>query len=299
MKYLPQFLVFPLIGILFLSNGCTSNPFMDDEKIEARKITGRVLLSDDMIPNNVYVWLENLCVGTFTNVNGNYTLALPPPELQDGGLGFSGECFLYFYIANYKLKHIPIVLAEGDIASDQEIISKNGAVRVEINLEKLIDIDTKFYNENYVLADTLMLSKNSHKNHLARIKVATYSEIVPLERIMMTGATSQPAWPTGLVLEPTNKPIDSTRFFDYDLSWPYVDSIKAHQAVSYNISFNIGQISLPDGEYQVFPHFVIHQRNIPYLLLENLGNHFSVFGADYHLLPMKRKDGILVVLPES
>jgi len=299
MKYLSQFLVFPLIGILFLFNGCTSNPFMDDEEIEARKITGRVLLKDGTIPNNVYVWLENLCVGTFTNVDGNYTLALPPPELQDGGLGFSGECLIYFYIANYKLMQIPIVLAEGDIAPDQEIISKKGGIRVEINLEKLIDIETKFYNENYVVVDTLVLSKNSPENYLTSIKVTTYNEIVQLERIMMTGETSQPAWPTGLVFEPTNGPIDSTRFFDYDLSWPYVDSIKAHHTVSYNISFNIGQISLPHGEYIVFPHFVIHQRDIPYLLLENLGNHFSVFGADYHLLPMKRKDGILRVLPGS
>ena len=72
MRLEKKFYIILLSTILLIFHlNCTNNPFGNDEiSDKGRKITGTVKLTDNSSPQGIYVWLEAIEVGTYTDADG-------------------------------------------------------------------------------------------------------------------------------------------------------------------------------------------------------------------------------------
>ncbi len=130
-----KFVYFCLFTI-FLFCAC-KNPFGGDEITGAyKKITGKVSVQGVDKPAGVYVWLEQINVGVFTDENGEFALRLPSkaaaPEIE----GLSGAFHLYFFTINFHLASAKVLIRDGEFEYGKADIDKKGRLRKDIMLSK-------------------------------------------------------------------------------------------------------------------------------------------------------------------
>jgi len=295
-----------LLASLLLTPGCTENPFMEVEKIAMQRVTGAVQLSDHSQPDQVLAWLEVLNLNGQTGSDGRFAVYLPPPEIQGYGLGFSGDLDLYFFLANYRLQQIPVRLVNGELAKSQLYVDDAGRLRNPVRLEKVLSIHTT------LSADTIpaCFADSLH----AWIEISTDEPAVryTLKRRSYTHVI-RPALYCGLIFEPLGSSDDTLRFYEYEDSFFFHDTVRRLSPKTHRMDLVLTQLGhhrvgtsgrpgLPVGRYRVYPFIDIHQPgvplsepDIPWGIVASTGRHEYPFGHDYHLLPMKRRDAVLVV----
>ncbi|MFQ5601732.1 MAG: hypothetical protein ACE5HS_00530 [bacterium] len=91
---------FGVIGVLGFF-ACTENPLSSGRIFSG--IRGQVSLSEDLSPENIYVWMEKWQIATRTDDHGEFLLNLPPVSTQGGSGGISGLFTACFYAAHYQL----------------------------------------------------------------------------------------------------------------------------------------------------------------------------------------------------
>ena len=65
---------------------CTKNPFHNNGSVSDHySIKGSVELDDGENPESLYVWLEIINIGTWTDTTGQFSLSLPPTGSSEGG----------------------------------------------------------------------------------------------------------------------------------------------------------------------------------------------------------------------
>ena len=134
-----------ITGLLILSLFICAcdNPFGEDEiKGENRTITGVVSLSGLSNAKGVYVWLDVLNIGTFTDESGAFTLTLPPKSALNASGTVTGDFDLYFYTINHALVIKKVVVKDGSIMYENGDVDKNGSIN-NINLLKSFDVETR------------------------------------------------------------------------------------------------------------------------------------------------------------
>lgn len=122
--------------LLALSLAC-DNPFGQDEITgENRTVSGVVTVKDSQSAKGVYVWLDKVNVGTFTDEEGAFTLTLPPKSTLNATGTVTGDFDLYFYTISHELIIKKVILRDGSILYSNGDIDKNGEIHNIILLKK-------------------------------------------------------------------------------------------------------------------------------------------------------------------
>jgi hypothetical protein len=121
---------------LFLFCAC-KNPFGEDKISGARtSITGTISVSGVTKPSGVYVWLEQLNVGVFTDEKGEFILRLPTKAELPGIENLSGAFKLYFFTINFHLTTAEVLIRDGEFEFGKVDLDKNGCLSKKVLLYK-------------------------------------------------------------------------------------------------------------------------------------------------------------------
>ena len=283
-----------LIYVATLTLSCTSNPFSNDQEIKEAKLSGQVELSDGLSPDSVYVWLEGINLGAYTDNNGKFSISLPPPEAQGYGKGFNGELNLYFYVANYGLGSSVVVFANGKLDQVQQDIDEDGSLIEVKTLSPLLHIRTS----------TLLQSLNFGVQDTFPMKVIVEFETF-YKTLVVESLREDLPWPqrgffrTGIIFKSLDNPSQNTIFVDSPKCFLYHDALLKNSKQTWEYDFELNKDEILPGKYSVFPYLLIHQRNVPPELIESISPGVEDFGMDYLKLPMKRTDGLFEVMSDN
>ena len=134
-----KFIYFCLLTILLFCN--CKNPFGDDEIAGLRtKITGKVTVLGDAKPAGVYVWLEQINVGVFTDEDGEFALRLPSKATMPEIEGLSGTFSLYFFTINFQLETARVLIRDGEFEYGKADIDKIGRLSNDVTLKKSFQV---------------------------------------------------------------------------------------------------------------------------------------------------------------
>jgi len=269
-----------LIIVQFMS--CTTNPFSDDNEIEQNlsTIKGNVKLSDSIVPDSIYIWLENFNIGTFTNSNGEFALTLPSPQAQPGG-GVTGVFNLYCYVVNYKIHSIDVAVQNGTFMFGEAGVGPNGWLRTNIILSKLLNVSTSI-TPNFITSDfrdsiKITLTVNSIENSVEILAFKNQDNVISGAFILHTTLK--------------NRQLDRYILTNSHLQSEFISTIpRSYISVhKYNIC------ELPKGIYEVIPFIWVKQKNIPPELIENFTPYPVYMSEDYLKLPFKRNNGTVEI----
>ncbi len=253
----------------FVFSACTSNPFGDAGiQPPKRVIRGQVRLSDGAPPDDVYVWLEQVNMGTRTDSLGRFELTLSP---QPGRFRPSGILGLYFYVANYRLARSTVLLREGEFLYGHGDLDGDGNLREVKHIPKILDVrtsvdpdsvDTTFEGQLHIFI-TLQAVSGVVKVVFPRMSLLLRSIGSGKDTVRVVDIAS------GSRVEEQITMIPKTRRLDMDLK----------------------PGDLPPGWYRFIPYIFVEQDSIPSGLIASLGPSVQQPGPDYLKLPFKREGG--------
>lgn len=287
-KHLNIIGTFLVIGV-FLA--CTSNPFFKDNYYNLEKIRGRIILSDGFTPDSVFIWLDGLDLHTFSDVNGDFSLIIPPPEMQEGQAGLNGIYPLYFYCANYGIDSIPVTLTEGYLEKSQKNIDNDGQLRNPVTLEKLLDFTTEITPAE--------ISNDWHDTVEVDVRLYSYVNSLPVTCFIWNkpfGATTI-TYQSGVILRPIDSNETEPILIYNDNILYYTYYLPAGQETVWPIRFYLDARALSPGEYEVLQFCWVNQEDIPDKLMNFFGENWDYLDSDYLKIPMKRSCAVLTILP--
>lgn len=272
---------------IMLVLGCTENPF-DNSKIGTgfRQIRGSVRLSDGQASEGTYIWLEGFKIGSRADAAGRFQITLPSPSAQGVPGGHSGVFKLYFYMANYKLAYSQAVVRNGEFAYGQGDINKNGDLSVPKFLEKFLRISIEatpstispsFADDLYVT-----LALQALGDSVTVVFPRLFEDMVAKAFLKRTGSDDYYVLLTNA----------------FGAVRGNVEVIRS-SPFSRTMAFAWRPGTIPPGDYDVIPYFLVRHEIIPPELMESLGPRVGDFGPDYLHLPFRREGGRLVVLGSS
>ncbi|MBN1558992.1 hypothetical protein JW998_01990 [candidate division KSB1 bacterium] len=129
-----------LLSLLILA---CDNPFGEDEiKGENRVISGAVSLTGVKSAKGVYVWLDVIHVGTFTDESGAFNLTLPPKSALNASGTVTGDLDLYFYTINHLLVKKKVIMRDGSVVYGSGDVDRHGVIK-SIYLPKSFAVETR------------------------------------------------------------------------------------------------------------------------------------------------------------
>jgi len=261
---------------------CVENPFFKDDIIQFGQeyVHGTVWMSDGTAPDGILVWLEGFEIGVYTDQDGFFEIILPTPAEQPGG-GLNGAFDLYFYLANYKLTKVTIVLLNGYVEPSQGAIDENGEFKDLIKLDRLVHVSTVirpsavFENYQGIIHGTVTLQ-------------AAYDSIYVVSRLK--GDTLR-----AVFLKPIESSVLDVKMIEQDSVTATVDAIYTIPT-TWVLSIPYEPRIWPAGDYEIIPFIWIPQPDIPQAMLNHLGAEVTGFGLEYLNLPFKRDGGGFTIL---
>ncbi|MBC8185537.1 hypothetical protein H8E88_31000 [candidate division KSB1 bacterium] len=289
-----------LLAIVTFFN-CTNNPFDNDEvSTRGQKIKGTVALDDNASPNNVYVWLSGVEVGTFTDADGKFDLRLPTSNAQSGG-GISGHFFLYFYVANYSLDSVSVAIRKGVVQTGQGGINDNGELEKTIRLKKLLNVyisasptSFPYFTENSsIIQEYCDIYTGFEEPFVVLVDLTSLSNSL---FIKFPNTTTGPA--SILFLENIKPDQQFTKRIA--VSETIINSSLVSQELNKEFrswigSFKLEADMLPPGQYRIIPYFFVQQNIVPQALMESLYLSNNTPGLDFVNIPMKHNSIILEI----
>lgn len=269
-----------LVLVLVLSAGCTHNPFGGDDEISSKRtVSGQVNLERSDNSGGLYLWLEGIDTGTFSDREGNFQLTLPPPASQPGG-GYTGSANLYFFMANFRMDSTKLILRNGEFLYSQGGIDEKGNFREQRNINKLMSINTT-------------LSPASIDTSFSGIIRATITIDVWDSQIELQTVKSNFQYFAIAEVEKQNADPQFVRSF-------ITGAIKADTTLTrgrhtFVSDYYYQPYFLPPGEYALMPYIWINQNNIPPKLIESLNAPYARYNESYVNLPFQRSGGKFIV----
>jgi len=271
-----------LILIFWVITNCTSNPISDDEiGTSNRQIQGRVDLSSQQTPDNVFIWLEGFGIVTKTDVEGKFGLTLPTPSAQSFG-GASGFFKLYYFLANFHLDTSSVLVKDGEFVYSSADINSEGELKTPQILRQCLRIETQV-SPSVVLENSFTGSIEITTIFSAVLEPVTL--IIPKTIGGVIGAALIKNIETGsarIVLSNPGIEADET---------VRVGQTPVVRKMSFNFSIN----RLPKGKYEIVPYFLIKHREIPADLWLKIGEDLEQLGQNYLKVPVKIDYEILTV----
>ncbi|MEJ2054625.1 MAG: hypothetical protein P8X42_11965 [Calditrichaceae bacterium] len=268
------------ICILFITT-CTDNPFFDDKISidEHNTVKGKITLSDQADPSNIYVWLEGFNLYDWTDSAGNFKIELPPAKSQPGS-GLNGIYGLYFYTANYRYIKYPMHLINGEFDYDSGFLDSGGNFQQDILLEKLLNVS--------VSVTPAKINPSSRE----AINISIDLECLA-DSLIVEGYLTSSDVPGGFLFEEINSLPEEAMFLQND-SVSFRKAI-IKDTVSGTIPVILPPKIFPDGAYEVWPYIRIIQDGLPDELLTTIDE--NIFELDYHYLswPVKLQPGNIII----
>ena len=269
---------------------CTRNPFGNDYIVaKNRKITGNIRLNDNSSPDGVYVLLEGLNLGTFTNRNGDYEFEIPHPKQQSGN-GLSGTYKLYFYVANYNIQTAEIVIQNGELVYLPVDLDQDGKIRHTTLLKKILrintDVEPASVPEDYAGAIEITLSLQATDDSVTvtfpdksqgPLSIVFIKDINESSNFLAIKDLNGSAFAASMVAETV--------------------TVKVH--APWITAFKLEGNNLPRGDYKIIPYFLISNENLPAELLNSLGVNVNQPVSDFMNIPIKRYGGDLNITSKN
>jgi|GEM_PF-4347469 len=287
-----------LAGILLIS-ACTENPFMDVPRFQEATISGYVALNDTASPDQVYIWIENFDRTYFTDSDGFFEIPIPNPEVQGEGIGLNGPVDMHFFLYDYKLVSKRVLFSRGELTRDQDLLDNQGRFRQPVVLSRILKVTT-------TIGDTLYTLTPSGEEPVAlsiAMELITFDYPVEVDNFRQSAGLLKPAYYKGTVFESVDLPED-TLIFDHEVyTQLHRVAIDLDDTLTWEVQMPLEKLAqFEPGTYRVYPYLIIHQPEMSEIewealqeIIEPLGSHYNVYLWDYHLLPMKRSDGLLEI----
>lgn len=257
---------------------CISNPFGDNEiKGGNRTLSGRVQLSDNLDPAGVYVWLEGLSVGAFTDQNGDFRLTIPAPASQPNR-GLSGVFKLYFYLENFNLFFKEVALNQGSFVYSENEINKDGKFHTPIFLLQALTIET--------LMTPMTIQSDSGGRVAARVFLRATRDSVNVFFPFSEGGVLAPL---------IYRNLDTDEIFITENVLAGIE-LNDHLTITTETYTRIFVDDIADreflvGRYEVIPYLFLEDNQVPQALLESLKNDEQSIWENFLKIPFKRKGG--------
>jgi hypothetical protein len=261
--------------------GCTETSSVNQIDSPRRdKISGKIGLSPGVSPESVYVWLGGTSLKTYTDNTGAFELTLPasgrvPP------FNVTASFDLYFYLANYKLSSTPVFVEDGQFLYSRGDIGREGALINTRYLQELLKINT--------LVQPAEVATSYQGLILVEVSLAAF-----LDSVVVVFPKASGDKHGGVLL----KHLDSGRIFvdapDNGFTRTVVEKI-GREPLQYTFDFSFRPNVLPSGRYEIIPHFLIAQENMPAGLLAGLGENVEALGPNFLKIPIRRKGGQFMV----
>ena len=259
---------------------CTKNPFHNNGSVSDHySIKGSVELDDGENPESLYVWLEIINIGTWTDTTGQFSLTLPSTGSSEGGQ--NGQFSLCAYAVNYQHASTMVTILDGQFVPGENGLDDKGNLRTPLTLDKRLQISTA------VKPSFLELPANQMVEVTITLNPLDQQVTVQSRRAIVNRATAY----TGLFIVNENgevahkEDIESARMAEE----PIGINVK-----TWVISMDASSSNLSSGEYSVVPYMLV-KSDVPLGLLESMGKELLEFSDDYLRLPMKRKDGTITI----
>lgn len=273
-----------LIGILVWGwVGCIKSPFENEIKAQPRVLRGQVQLNErqDEVAG-VFVWLEGFNLGTRTDSLGRFQIEIPAAFLAAGGKNLNGTFRLFFYVANYRLRFVEIVVRNGWFEYGHGGLNANGDLIEPIRLFKILTIET--------LVDPPQVPQS----YTAGIDMqVTFRAIGDSVEIIVPKSVG------GLLGGIFFRHVQTGEIF-IDIPDVGADTrervLIGNEPVSRRQVFqlngaNFRELFLPVGNFEVIPFFFIEQDNMPPGLLQGLGENVEAPAPEYLKIPFRREGG--------
>lgn len=278
---------FPVLAVLLLItimvNACTDNPFASAPIVSSpNQIFGKIsyLPSDSLSMPRALVWLEALNLGTFTDAQGNFRLVLPSPNVQPGG-GYTGSSNVYFYVANYTIDSIRVVLHNGEFVYDRGVVDENGGISKAITLRQLLMVD--------VTAEPVVLTSEFEG------ELSVYTTLTPINTSLQIAVLGEKNDDIGCVgLQLTGEGDAYAQLLkrpQANLQIREIDSQTTWQS-----RFTIAPYELRLGKYRIVPFIWIKNNLPPASLLAYLGAQSFSFEKPFLNIPFYRNDMFITVV---
>ena len=278
-----------ILFLFLLITGCTSNPFENDDISDStRELTGKVTLSDNSAPDNVYIWLKGLNSSSWTDKNGDFKLRLPSGN-QYGDIKPTGNFTMFYYVANYKIDSSSVVIRNGQLERGFGDVNEDGEIKETKILKKLVNVTTVATPSKINFSSDFWI----YLERQVRIKV-TLEALENNVNVAFCGASGGPL--SYIFLQ--KRPSDVNY---YEIINQYnTESEELNYIMRLQKGFNTWETTIvfyltymPMGQYNVIPYFLIMQPDVPSELIESLGADVKKPTSAFMTIPFKRSDGFL------
>jgi hypothetical protein len=272
---------FPIALILiFAAESCTTNPLFDDEKntYDRHVISGAVTLQDDRIPNNIYVWMEDLNLYDYTSDNGSFSLSLPnTPDFQ----GLNGAYTIFFFLGNYRYSTSTAIIRDGLFEYGEQDISGDGKVQNVTPLAELLSITTRVLKNDLILdhPDSLLIEVSLENKTALPVTTTFYRDHKNYLTGFLIKDVDAPTNEAGIYLlqgyRPVMEPISHLTKLRTYLLWDGSRILP-------------GFVALSPGGYEIFPYIFLEQDGLPSELIGSFGDNATRISSDYLNIPLKQ-----------
>ena len=263
-----------LTSFILVLTACTKNPLSDDDisLVQRTTVKGKIQLSDNSTPVNVFIWLEGLEVSTYSNANGNFTLTLPAPQTQPGG-GLTGDYMLYYYLGNYEYATSSVSIVDGYFRFGEQDIADNGSIKQTIQLQKLLRIETTIVPPRMNVGDTLDVTISISLRALSGpVKVETLKENTDFV--------------LAIFFRPQEKPIEDVLQLPCNLQ-PQEETIQLSKKWYVNLYTHWIHIPEEQAVYDIVPYLRVIQDGLPDALIQSISPNADKYNYEYLHIPYK------------
>jgi hypothetical protein len=267
-------------------SGCTESPF-GASQIETGddSFSGLVTLEGGVPAANAYVWLQGLNVATRADAEGKFELRLPNVGSFGAREDINGAFTVYFYIANYQFDARQVAARNGEFVYAQGDIDDDGVLIQPAKLDSFLNIATRVMPGEIDARERRMI-------------VADVSLVTPIRGAADVRFPVSPAFPSGAVILRNTETGAVVPFATVSGEPMRGPQTIGHVAQHVPMEFIVEAGQLPAGTYEVIPHIIVLNDQLPGGLLPSLSSFFGFPDASYMKLPFARDEGYLVIKPE-
>lgn len=278
-------LIFYVLTVICIATQCTQNPVFSDNVIPAANhwVKGRVVLSDSLIAKGAAVWLEGYDLGTFADQNGEFTLLLPPGgSLQDGVE--HGVFRLFFYVGNYEMAIRNVVVINGNVATNQGDMGRDGFLAETVSLKKILHIET--------LVDPVSISSGPDTLNCEVRLTPTENDTI---RFLAQGTSACLFSAFIRSLDKPNEKVVKVQTASMLLNVFTIDN----SGIMLKLRIYLRHAELVGGYHEVIPFIILYQPYLPKGIKRLINYDFKSFNAAYLNIPYHRSGGRFQVTPMS
>ncbi|MFQ5751571.1 MAG: hypothetical protein ACE5HI_06190, partial [bacterium] len=234
------------------------------------------------LDGDIYVWLEGFKIGTRTDEDGYFHIDIPKELGESSYAGLNGIFKLYFYVANYNIQTVDVVVRNGMFVYGEGGVGRDGSLREVVTMGKILNIFT------------LVVPKWVHGDFDGPINVqvtlqATHDSVTviyPKSIGGLLGAILLRHKVTYEIFVDIPDLNAKTRALDIIGTDP-----KSRRMIFQLNGTNYRDLFLPVGDYEVIPYFLIEHDDLPQELLQTLGDNVEMIGKNFLKIPHRREGG--------